>query len=286
MTARHPAVASLFMHLIDDAAVFPPGNALLPDAIAAHRRHRTSSYAVTVGPLLVPVGWVPELVALVGEDPVAATLIARPGTADEIVEQGVALALAAEHVRVTGIELPWSPHWRTLALGELPLALELSREIPLETALDDLARARGSGRAVVAKFRTGATPSWGWPNENELALVITGALERGLPFKLTGGMHHFLRAEHGGEPQHGLLNVLAATAVALADPTRSDEVAAALAERDPLALVPIVESWSTATAADVRRAFTAYGCCEVTDPLGELVDMGLLPHDLSSDLRR
>ena len=25
MTARHPAVASLFMHLIDDAAVFPPG---------------------------------------------------------------------------------------------------------------------------------------------------------------------------------------------------------------------------------------------------------------------
>ena len=99
-------------------------------------------------------------------------------------------------------------------------------------------------------------------------------------------MHHFLRAEHGGEPQHGLLNVLAATAVALADPTRSDEVAAALAERDPLALVPIVESWSTATAADVRRAFTAYGCCEVTDPLGELVDMGLLPHDLSSDLRR
>lgn len=286
MTARHPAVASLFMHLIDDAAVFPPGNTLLPDAIAAHRRHRTSSYAVTVGPLLVPVGWVPELVALVGEDPVAATLIARPGTADEIVEQGVSLALAAEHVRVTGIELPWSPHWRTLALGELPLALELSREIPLETALDDLARARGSGRAVVAKFRTGATPSWGWPNENELALVITGALERGLPFKLTGGMHHLLRAERGGEPQHGLLNVLAATAVALADPTRSDEVAAALAERDPLALVPIVESWSTATAADVRRAFTAYGCCEVTDPLGELVDMGLLPHDLSSDLRR
>ena len=100
MTARHPAVASLFMHLIDDAAVFPPGNALLPDAIAAHRRHRTSSYAVTVGPLLVPVGWVPELVALVGEDPVAATLIARPGTADQIVEQGVSVALAAEHVRV------------------------------------------------------------------------------------------------------------------------------------------------------------------------------------------
>lgn len=286
MTARHPAVASLFMHLIDDAAVFPPGNALLPDAIAAHRRHRTSSYAVTVGPLLVPVGWVPELVALVGEDPVAATLIARPGTADQIVEQGVSVALAAEHVRVTGIELPWSPHWRTLAPGELPLALELSREIPLETALDDLTRARSSGRAVVAKFRTGATPSWSWPNENELAHVIAGALERSLPFKLTGGLHHLLRAEHDGEPQHGLLNVLVATAVALADPVRSDEVAASLAERDPLALVPIVESWSTATAADVRRAFTAYGCCEVTDPLGELVDMGLLPHDLSSDLRR
>ena len=40
--------------LVDDAAVFPPGNAALPDAVAAHREHRAAWYADLVGPLLVP----------------------------------------------------------------------------------------------------------------------------------------------------------------------------------------------------------------------------------------
>ena len=44
----------LLSGLVDDAAVFPPGNAPLPDAVTAHRTHRTAWYADMVGPLLLP----------------------------------------------------------------------------------------------------------------------------------------------------------------------------------------------------------------------------------------
>ena len=33
---------------------------------------------------------------------------------------------------------------------------------------------------------------------------------------------------------------------------------------------------SAADAAIVRAFFTAYGCCEVTDPIGELTTLGLI----------
>src|SRR4051794_26807891 len=48
------AVPTAFVGLLDDAAVFPPGNAPLLDAVAAHREHRVSWYAPMVGPLLLP----------------------------------------------------------------------------------------------------------------------------------------------------------------------------------------------------------------------------------------
>ena len=47
-------VPRLFAGLIDDAAVFPPGSAPLPEALAAHRIHRAAWYAPMVGPLLLP----------------------------------------------------------------------------------------------------------------------------------------------------------------------------------------------------------------------------------------
>ncbi|SCL40123.1 hypothetical protein GA0074692_5609 [Micromonospora pallida] len=61
----------LLAGLVDDAAVFPPGSASLPDALAAHRRHRASWYADLVGPLLVPASALPELARLLDALPAA-----------------------------------------------------------------------------------------------------------------------------------------------------------------------------------------------------------------------
>ena len=77
------------------------------------------------------------------------------------------------------------------------------------------------------------------------------------------------------EENHGVLNVLVATSAALAG-AGQDEVAALLAVHDAVALADLVAAWPDATAARVREGFTAYGCCTVTDPVGELADLGLL----------
>lgn len=39
------AVPALFRRLVDDAALFPPGNAPMPVALAEHRHHLTAPYA-------------------------------------------------------------------------------------------------------------------------------------------------------------------------------------------------------------------------------------------------
>ena len=101
-----------------------------------------------------------------------------------------------------------------------------------------------------------------------------------MPFKLTGGLHHAVRGtyEVDGVPEenHGVLNVLARDLGGARRRRSATRSPALLALRDAAALADLVAAWPDATAARVRAAFTAYGCCTVTDPLGELADLGLL----------
>lgn len=283
--APSPADPALFAALIDDAAVFPPGLAPLPEAVREHRLHRTSGYAALIGPLLVPASSTGEVLGLLppGADPLRIGLIARPGTPLHTVTDAAHLLHANRQVEVAAVELGWTPEWRDLDLpdvtGDVPLVLEVPRGPDQERALDDIAAEAGDGGRVVAKFRTGATPAWDWPDEQELAAFLVGAAERGLPFKLTGGLHHAVRGTHTvhgqREEQHGLLNVLVGVAAATAAQS-PDRVAEVLARRDPAPLVREVASLGPQDVAGVRRLFTSYGCCGVTDPVAELSALHLI----------
>ena len=82
------ALPALLAGLIDDAAVFPPGNAPLPVAVGRHRVHRRAPYAALVGPLLVPAAEVDALRAQARsqpEEPLAVSLISRPGVDPAVV---------------------------------------------------------------------------------------------------------------------------------------------------------------------------------------------------------
>jgi hypothetical protein len=129
--------------------------------------------------------------------------------------------------------------------------------------------------AVQAKFRTGATPTWEWPDERELAAFLRTSIDHDLGFKLTGGLHHAVRGTYDGDEQHGILNVLVAVRWAL-NGEDVDELVPLLAERDPAPLVAHVTRMSAADASIVRAFFTAYGCCGVADPITELAALGLL----------
>ena len=269
--------APLWRGLIDDAAVFPPGNAPLDVAITRHFAHKTSPYAACIGALLVPVGVVDQLQALVhqGGVPLAVGLISRPGSDPDELTAAVEALDEDALIEIAGIERPWTPAWRDVTPIDAPLALEVGRDAHVQAdALSDIAVALADGVEVVAKFRTGWTPTWAWPTEDELAAFIVGCQDEALPFKLTGGLHHLVRAEHP-DPQHGLLNVILATRAALTGAT-VEAVSSVLAERDRESLVDAVAHISDAEAAALRECFTAYGCCEVTDPINELAEAGLL----------
>ena len=306
----------LFRGLVDDAAVFPPAATPMPDAVTAHAVHRAAWYAGCIGPLLVPAVAVAELLEVLdgthpgvhgahqhgGERPGDAThpapvagqdgpldvvLIARPGADPATLTAGLDALHEEDSVRVVGAELAWEEGWRDLGLDDLAVALEVPRGEDRDVALAEVLVADREGLRVVAKLRTGPTPTWPWPDEQELAdfLVVSAGL--GVPFKLTGGLHHAVRGayEVAGEPEenHGLLNVLLATSAALSG-AGAAEVTGLLALREARALADVVGAWTEASATRVREAFTAYGCCTVTDPIGELADLGLLVPPQSTSL--
>lgn len=281
--AEHPAERALFEGLIDDAAVFPPGNAPLDEAVRLHREHRTSGYAAFVGPLLVPASAVDELVSLVGQgDPLRVSVIGRPGTAPAQVADAVRRLRDTDSVEVVGAELAWTPDWRRTRPEGLPLTLEVARGEGQVEAVADIAEDASDAVPLQAKFRTGATPSWPWPDERELATFIRTAIDHDLGFKLTGGLHHAVRTTVAADTlqpeHHGLLNVITAVRWAL-NGEDVDELVPLLTERDPAILVPQVTRMSVADASIVRAFFTAYGCCRVTDPVGELTALNLVAED-------
>jgi hypothetical protein len=61
MSTESP-IPALFRALVDDAALFPPGNAPMSVAVAEHRHHRSAPYTDLVGPLLLPAARWSELV--------------------------------------------------------------------------------------------------------------------------------------------------------------------------------------------------------------------------------
>jgi len=270
---------SLLERLIDDAAVFPPGSAPLPDAVAAHLAR--TAYRHFVGPLLVAATAADRVLDLAGEVPIEVGLIARPGMPIEPVREGV-IACIGTPVLVSGVEVGARSAWRTLDDLGVTITVEIPRE-GFDESLDEVAAAAhdyalAGGPDIQAKFRTGATDVWAWPDEAELARFIHGCVARRLPFKLTGGLHHVIRADRVDGPQHGLLNVLTAVDAAAAG-AMPDQIAACLAERSTTPLADVLLGMTGEEVAEVRAVFRAYGCCTVTDPIGELVELGLLKEE-------
>ena len=288
-------VPRLFDHLVDDAAVFPPGSAPLPEALAAHRGHRSAWYADLMGPLLVPASALTELAALLdagerGDGERA------PGGTGEAIDIGVvgdvaiprlyALRDAVDpRLRIRQVEVAVAkrgedPQLGLAELAGLPTHLEdadVYAEIPLTwgllRALDRLAEWRAGGTRIAAKFRTGGLAAELFPTPVELAAVICACRDRGLPFKLTAGLHHALRHTDSetGFVHHGFVNVLVATGAA-ADGAEVAQVAELLATTDPLRLVEPART----RRQQERPLWIGFGSCSMLEPLTDLIRLGLV----------
>lgn len=275
-------VPRLLAGLVDDAAVFPPGSASLPDALAAHHRHRTSWYAGLVGPLLVPASALPAL----------AHLLDAGGTLDigvigdvPLGQLGAVRAAADPRLRIRQVEAAVAKRGEDPLPGLAALAalatdrpdLDVYAEIPLAWgllgALDRLAAQRAAGTRIAAKFRTGGLAAELFPTAGELATVICACRDRELPFKLTAGLHHATRHidPETGFTHHGFVNVLAAVRAA-AGGGSVDTVAEVLTTADPRPLLQRIEPGRD----EPRPLWVGFGSCSVQEPLTDLIRLGLV----------
>lgn len=285
MSTVRPPTRIALRRWIDDAAVFPPGEAPVAVAWRAHLELLDGGYGDLVGPLLVGVGHVAELTEVATahlrgcEPDVDVSVVARAGTPVPDLLDAVRRVAEARvpQLRLWGVEVAHegTDDWReALSLGR-PLAVELPR-VGHEPAMADLGRARAEGHPVLAKLRTQATAQAAPPSAQELSAFLMTAREHGLPVKLTGGLHHALPTEVDGHHEHGCLNVLVAAARVAAG-ADLDEVVAVLDERDHEPLVAEVLGWSREQIDLPREVVSSFGCCGVLDPIRDLVWLGLLP---------
>jgi hypothetical protein len=279
--------------LVDDAAIFPPGNVPLDRAVAEHRAHLTSEYAALVGGFVVSDVKLPDLLDVLDEEDddqeLAINLVVTGGAG--AIEPAVRWATRSPLLRLTALECALRDEddlarnaqrvcaaLDTVAeeLGDADVYVEPPR---LEGdpspgwlgALDEVA-----ARDLRLKFRTGGTTAEAFPTAAELAASIDAGLDRELAFKCTAGLHHAVRHrdEATGFEHHGFLNVLVATRLLL-DGDR-DAAWTAFNQHDPGITVMELLAYSIEDLTSTRRWFTSFGSCSILEPHDDLVELGLI----------
>jgi hypothetical protein len=267
--------------LVDDAAVFPPGDADLPDAVAAYDARRGEWYADLVGPLVVKDTQLPDVPV---ELPVSVVITggagAVAGVAALAMKRGHRLVALESAVRdlddlagnVRRIQAAVDAARAEGGLADTQVYVELPQTSPTPdwlAAADAVAEAESH-----LKFRTGGLEAHLFPDAATVAAWIDAALDRETPYKCTAGLHHAVRhRDHDtGFEHHGFLNVLLATRRAFDGGTVA-EVAEVLDDHYANDLVALAR---TSDLAGARRWFTSYGSCSVTEPLDDLLGLGLV----------
>jgi hypothetical protein len=265
----------------DDAAVFPPGNAEMPDAVEAFQRREDEWYADLVASLVVTDERVPTVQAAgiplsvvvtggAGAVAGAVKLAARAGNPvagieialrdlDDLAGNARRVVAAVDAARTDGALDDETPIFVELPTGDVTHGWE--------AAADEVAAAE-----LRLKFRTGGVEAHLFPRADQVAAWIDAALDRELAFKCTAGLHNAVRHRdpETGFEHHGFLNVLVATQRIF---DGMPDAVADLEERDPQALLARARDLDLAKA---RRWFTGVGSCSILEPLTDLTDLGLL----------
>ncbi len=272
-----PAVSDQWNGLVDDAAIFPPGNAELAPALQAFADRRAEWYAGLVGSFVVtdthlgsvPAGLPASVVLTTGAGAVA----------------GVAALAARKDLRLSGLEVAVrdadDPVGNVRRIDAAVRAAEVDVPVFIEIPGPATAAWLAAADEVAAcghllKLRLGNVDHDLIPDARRVAAWMDAALDRETPFKATAGLHRAVRHDPEGGGSHGFLNVMAATQV-LWDGGSAPDAADALEERDGAAL-------AAADLSSARRWFTSFGSCSVTEPVDDLVALGLVSPDLKAHL--
>ncbi len=312
-TKAKPAATTAFSKFIDYAGLFPPAKLAMKPSLEEYDAASAASYAWMLGRFIVPASRLAELSAACaslpgGGAPLAVSVIVDASTdarawlsgMQRIFEDIAKHGSLGRGIRIEVLEIPL-PALATqretydatigqcamlaekAGLRDRPIYVEIPRDRRwselLPGAMTALARYR-----LGAKVRCGGITPEAFPSPQEVAEFIAGAVEYGVPFKATAGLHHPIRHrdESTGFTMHGFMNVLAATALAadsspamLAD-ILGEERAAAFALEDR-AMAFDGRRIELDEIARARTAFVAYGSCSFAEPVADLTALAMLP---------
>lgn len=271
------STALLFGSMFDDAAIFPPGNAPIEQAVQDHRAHREAWYADFVGPFVCSADRLPRLDGVLagrGDAVLDVALTVPNGPA--ALADAVRSSARSAHVRVVAIELPpaSSAPAEVAALRRDTGSTAVTYvEMPVAAVTTETAEALGA-HGLLLKLRTGGETAGTFPDEHVLATAIDAAVRAGVAFKCTAGLHSAVRHRdrRTGLDRHGFLNVMLAVHAALV----GADVRAALAETDRGHVAAGIAALDAAETAQVRKLFRSFGTCSVAEPLADLQALGLL----------
>jgi len=291
-----PTVPEPFQRLVDDAAIFPPGNAPLPDAVAAHDGHRHCAHAELVGPFVVDDVRLPRLGELTADraEPLPVTVVVTGGAgaigpAATWAARTVSLALHGLEIALRDeADLAHNARRVVTAIDQLVADGVVEEDLPVYVEPPALRGREPSPTWLAAldevaamdhrlKLRTGGADADAFPSAADLAGCIGAALDRELRFKCTAGLHNALRHRdpETGFEHHGFLNVLLATRASL-DGADAAEVAGVLGRTDQDAVRSALRDAGDDGLVSARRWFTSFGSCSVREPLDDLAALGLL----------
>jgi hypothetical protein len=290
------ALRTLIAGSIDYAGLFPPAALGMDAAVRNYAGYLAGPDAWALGRFVVPASRLSELEGaletaaprapaapwrlsvLLGAD--AGAELERLGEANcrhaapgAAALSGDVVEAKASSVRAVETLLAAMPRWAT-AYVEVPLDPDPA---PLVAAI-----ARAGARA---KARTGGVTPDAFPPPALVLRFLRAVTAADLPFKLTAGLHHPLRAEYRltyerDSPRgtmYGFLNVFLAAAFLRAGLDDAG-VLLILEERAPEAFrfLPDTIEWrgrrvDHATVAATRaRGIVGFGSCSFTEPVGEL----------------
>jgi hypothetical protein len=267
--------------LIDDAALFPPGNAAMADAVRAHLDSRTSEWSGMLGLFLCPASRLPELITeLIKAKPV------KPVALSLVVDTGLGGVPKAVSIVESRTEL------LALRMVEMPAPSDVDDvwlERVAEFVPEDVVRVveprrggaewlegvrRVAERGYWPKLRCGGQSTESFPSIDEVADFLAVIAASGTSFKATSGLHAAVRYtdEQAGLTHHGFLNLLVATARALA----GKDVRDALASEDGAVLSGEAGALTDEAAHAVRGVFASYGSATLAAPVADLSGLGLI----------
>lgn len=287
-------IPAIVHRLCDDTSMFAPTRVPLAEALATHVAHSRSSHRRLIGPLVVAGDRLEELRRLTANLPSRSLWMALAVPAPSDLGEALRLATSIDAVRLAGAEVDLPPAFdptevvAAIAAGldhadvtDTEIYVEVPRDDRRIAVLDALA---DSDFDANLNFETnGDDPRAGHPVTHP-ADEILDAVARHLPFKVRSGLQHAVSGARGGSEQYGFLNVFLAVDAARqgVDSEQNglrDRVTAVLADRDGESVARRVRSLGPERAVAVRSSFTSLGTASITDPLDELIDLGLIDHE-------